>query len=888
MTEMEKVYDPAQVEGRIYEQWQQGGYFHAEPDPTKKPFCIVIPPPNVTGALHIGHALDNTLQDILVRYRRMQGYATLWLPGTDHAGIATQNVVERELRKEGLTRHDLGREKFVERVWAWKKIYGGKIIEQLKRLGSSCDWSRERFTMDEGLSGAVRKVFVDLYNEGLIYRGKRIINWCPRCETALSDVEVRHEDHVGELVRFRYPLESGGHVMVATTRLETMLGDTAIAVNPDDERYKELIGAYVTHPFFDRRLRIEPDQVVDPAFGTGAVKVTPAHDATDFEMGERHYLQKINIFDSKAAINEEGGSFAGQDRYEARESIRKALDEKGLLEGSEPHEYSIGVCDRCGTVVEPWLSEQWFVRMQPLAEPAIAAVKDGRTKFHPDRWTNFYLNWMEGIRDWCISRQLWWGHRIPVWYCDCGFHWAAIEDPSICPECEATTGFHQDPDVLDTWFSSQLWPFSTLGWPEKTPELDYFYPTSVIVPGYEIIHLWVSRMMMAGLYFMKDVPFRHAFIHGIVRDADGAKMSKSLGNVVDPLDLIDRYGTDALRFTLADHATGQDIFLHTEWIEGARNFANKLWNASRFILGTEVKAADSQPPPLLPEAGRLTLADRWILSRLNQTAATVSANFEAFEMAPAAKALFEFTRNDLCDWYIEAAKLRLYGDDEQTKADVKNVLVWVLEATLRLLHPIMPFITEEIWSFLPSYQAGASIMVAPWPETDATLADPIAESQFVAIQKIVSEIRSFRSKYAVSPKKEIDAHFAAADAAVLSDVEGNGQIIRSLAGLGELTFGRPGDEPGESKDHENAHLVAGAVDIFIPMAGLVDLDAERDRLGKTIAKALEEMGRISSKLGNEKFKSKAPAGVVAEQQRRLDEETERHDKLVSRLKALGQ
>jgi len=886
MTEIAKVYDPAQVEGRIYEKWVNGGYFHAEPDPGRKPFCIVIPPPNVTGALHIGHALDNTLQDILVRYRRMQGYATLWLPGTDHAGIATQNVVERELRKDGLTRHDLGREKFVERVWEWKKIYGSKIIEQLKRLGSSCDWGRERFTMDEGLSGAVRKVFVDLYNEGLIYRGKRIINWCPRCETALSDVEVRHEDYVGELVRFRYPLESGGYVTVATTRLETMLGDTAIAVNPDDERYKELIGANVTHPFFDRRLRIEPDDVVDPAFGTGAVKVTPAHDATDFEIGERHYLQKINIFDSKAAINENGGPFQGQDRYEARESIRKALDEQGLLEGSEAHEYSIGVCDRCGTVVEPWLSEQWFVRMQPLAEPAIEAVKDGRTKFHPDRWTNFYLNWMENIRDWCISRQLWWGHRIPVWYCDCGFQWATMNDPAECPECSATTGFHQDPDVLDTWFSSQLWPFSTLGWPEKTPELEYFYPTSVIVPGYEIIHLWVSRMMMAGLHFMKDVPFRHAFIHGIVRDAEGRKMSKSLGNVVDPLDLIDKYGTDALRFTLTNHATGQDIFLHTEWIEGARNFANKLWNASRFILGTEQGEA-SESAAALPQGDRLTLADRWILSRWNVAADAVSANFEAFEMAPAAKALFEFTRNDLCDWYIEAAKLRLYGDDELAMAEVKSVLVWVLEATLRLLHPIMPFITEEIWSFLPSYQQGTSIMVAPWPEPDAALADPTAEAQFAAIQEIVSEIRSFRSQYGVSPKKEIDAHFASADPSVLSDAEANIQIVRSLAGIGELTFGRSGEESGQYQEHERARLVAGAVDIFIPMAGLVDVGAERDRLGKTIAKALAEMGRISSKLNNEKFKLNAPTDVVAEQQRRLDEETERHDKLVSQLKALG-
>ncbi len=582
--EMPKVYAPAEVEDRLYREWESKGYFHAEIDPEKDPFTIVIPPPNVTGALHIGHALDHTLQDVLIRFKRMQGNPTLWLPGMDHAGIATQNVVERELRSQGLTRHDLGREKFVETVWEWKELYGGKITEQDRRLGSSLDWERERFTMDEGLSRAVRRVFVELYNDGLIYRGNRIINWCPRCGTALSDIEVEHSDYEGVLEQFRYDFEDGsGSLSVATTRLETMLGDTAVAVNPNDPRFTDDIGKFAVHPFSGRRIEIIADDAVDMEFGTGAVKMTPAHDPTDFEVAERHDLEKISIMDGQAIINANGAPFEGMDRYDAREAVRRALQEKGLYEGSTPHNYAIGKCSRCGTIVEPWLSEQWFVSMKPLAEPAIAAVKDGRTQFYPARWTNYYLNWMEGIRDWCISRQLWWGHRIPVWYCDNGHQWAAMDDPTECPECSSSE-IHQDPDVLDTWFSSQLWPFSTLGWPAETEDLDYFYPTSVLVTGYEIIHIWVSRMMMAGLRFMNEVPFEWVYIHGIVRDAQGRKMSKSLGNVIDPLELIDQYGTDALRFSLVEHATGQDIFLSTEWVSGSRNFVNKLWNAARFVL----------------------------------------------------------------------------------------------------------------------------------------------------------------------------------------------------------------------------------------------------------------------------------------------------------------
>ncbi|MBW3591618.1 MAG: valine--tRNA ligase [Actinobacteria bacterium] len=610
--EIPKNFNPTEVEDRLYQQWETRGYFRAHTDSGKPPYCIVIPPPNVTGVLHIGHALDHGLQDVLARFKRMQGYATLWLPGMDHAGIATQNVVERELRSQGLSRHDLGREKFVERVWEWKNLYGDRIGRQMRRLGASCDWSRERFTMDEGLSQAVRKVFVDLYNEGLIYRGNRIINWCPRCETALSDIEVDHSDHEGRLDRFRYKLEDGSSsVTVATTRLETMLGDTAIAVSPDDDRYRDVVGKWAIHPFSARRLPIIADDAVDTEFGTGAVKITPAHDANDFEMAERHDLAFINILDTKARVNAEGAPFEGLDRYEAREAVAEKLTELGLYEDRSAHNYAIGTCSRCSTVVEPWLSEQWFVKMQPLAEPAIAAVQDGKTKFYPARWTNYYVNWLQGIRDWCISRQLWWGHRIPVWYCKNGHTFACMEDPTSCPEC-STQQIVQDADVLDTWFSSQLWPFSTLGWPEQTEDLKTFYPTSVLVTGYEIIHLWVARMMMSALRFMDDVPFEWVYVHGIVRDADGRKMSKSIGNVIDPLELVDEYGADALRFTLIEHATGQDVFLSTEWVSGSRNFVNKMWNAARFAL---TQGGDANVAPL-PDRDRMELSDRWILSRL--------------------------------------------------------------------------------------------------------------------------------------------------------------------------------------------------------------------------------------------------------------------------------
>ncbi|HEX2053318.1 MAG TPA: valine--tRNA ligase [Actinomycetota bacterium] len=876
---MPKVYSPAEVEQRLYRDWERRGYFHVEPDPEREPFTIVIPPPNVTGALHIGHALDHTLQDVLIRFRRMQGYVALWLPGTDHAGIATQNVVERTLREQGLSRHDLGRERFVERVWEWKEVYGNRIFQQDRRLGASLDWSRERFTMDPGLSRAVRKVFVDLYNEGLIYRGNRIINWCPRCGTALSDIEVDHSDHDGVLEQFRYDFEDGsGSVSVATTRLETMLGDTAVAVNPKDQRFASAVGKFAIHPFSGRRIEIVADEAVDMDFGTGAVKMTPAHDPTDFEVAERHGLEKVSIMDGQARINENGAPFTGMDRYEAREAVRKALQEKGLYEGSAPHHYAIGRCSRCKTVIEPWLSEQWFVRMRPLAEPAIAAVKDGRTRFHPPRWTNYYLNWLENIRDWTISRQLWWGHRIPVFYCDNGHRWAALEDPTECPEC-GSGNIEQDPDVLDTWFSSQLWPFSTLGWPDKTPDLDYFYPTSVLVTGYEIIHLWVARMMMAGLKFMGDVPFRSVYIHGIVRDSQGRKMSKSLGNVIDPLELIDQYGTDALRFSLVEHATGQDIFLSTEWVSGSRNFVNKLWNAARFVL---VNTATGQAVGGIPDTGRLELSDRWILSRLTSTIDEVTAQLESFEPAGAARQVYEFIWSEFCDWYIEAAKVRLSSEDREVAETVRAVLVNVLEQALRLAHPFIPYVTEEIWQLLPLERDKDSIVISAWPSPEGgRLADPAAEASFDRVKSVVSSIRSFRSEYRINPKARLTPTASSEDPEERQALERDRVLVGRLAGLDDLRV-------TESLDGAaGARLLAGGVEISIPLEGLVDVAAEGDRMRKQIAKAEQEADKIAKKLSNQGFLSRAPEAVVAQQRRRLDEENATVTKLREQLRLLG-
>ena len=880
MSELPKVYDPHEVEDRLYRFWEDGGYFHAEPNATRLPYTIVMPPPNITGALHLGHGMDETLQDVLIRWRRMQGYEALWVPGTDHAGIATQNVVERELAKEGISRHDLGREGFIARVWEWREQYGTRIINQLKRLGCSCDWSRTRFTMDPGLSKAVRKVFVDLFDEGLIYRGNRIINWCPRCGTAIADVELDHSEHEGELVEFRYPLEGGGDISVATTRLETMLGDVAIAVNPRDERYTALIGREAVHPFDGRHLPIVADEAVDPAFGTGAVKITPAHDQTDFEIAERHNLEKINIFDTRARVNEHGGRFAGMDRYDAREAVRSALAEWGLIVGTTPHRYAIARCDRCKTIVEPWLSEQWFVRMEPLARPAIEAVESGATRFYPERWTKYYLNWMHQIRDWCISRQLWWGHRIPVFSCDvCGETWAALEDPEHCRTCGAGHP-RQDPDVLDTWFSSQLWPFSTLGWPEDTPELGYFYPTSVLVTGYEIIHLWVARMMMSGLHFMGDVPFAWVFVHGIVRDAQGRKMSKSLGNVIDPLDLMDRYGTDALRFMLAEHATGQDIFLHEEWTAGARNFANKLWNVSRFVMMNLDDRPRTLEPPTLDDLGT---ADRWILSRLASTIAEVTTNLEGFEISVAARSLYSFVWNEFCDWYVEVAKLALREEATRQKEAAQQVLRFVLESILRLLHPFMPFITDEIWQRMPGPQpADPSIMRAPWPAELPALADPRSEEDFDRVRDVVSAIRSFRADHHVESDAKMRVHLSAADDLTAASLHRQQATIASLGRVQEVSLQATGAGDGPA-----TRLVAGPVDIVIPLEGLLDLDAERTRLARALEKVRSEIQRFSGKLANEGFLAKAPPAVVAGEQHKLDEATATEEKLQAQLREIG-
>ncbi|MGE5509566.1 MAG: valine--tRNA ligase, partial [Chitinophagales bacterium] len=729
--EMAKTYDPHEVEQRWYRFWEEGRYFHAEPNPKKKPYCIVIPPPNVTGSLHLGHAWDNTIQDILIRYHRMAGFETLWMPGTDHAGIATQVKVEDKLREAGLTKYDLGREKFLERVWEWKEEYGGRILQQLRRLGSSCDWERTRFTMDEGCSKAVREVFVRLYKKGLIYQGNRIINYCPHCQTTLSDIEVEHVEREGRLWHIRYPFKEGdGFVTVATTRPETMLGDTAVAVHPSDKRYQGLVGRTLVLPLMNREIPIVADEYVDPSFGSGAVKVTPAHDPNDFEIGQRHDLPSILVIGPDGRMTAEAGAYAGQDRYEARKAVLAALKEQGLLIEEQKHRHAVGQCYRCDTTVEPLLSKQWFVRMKPLAEPAIAAVKDGRTRFVPKRFTKLYLHWMENIKDWCISRQLWWGHRIPVWYCqDCGEVICAKEDPEKCTKC----GGHliQDPDVLDTWFSSGLWPFETLGWPEKTAELAYFYPTAVLCTGFDIIFFWVARMMVMGLENMGEVPFHDVFIHGLIRDAQGRKMSKSLGNGVDPLEVIDEYGADALRFSLATAvAAGYDQRFRMERVEVARNFANKVWNAARFALmnlqdfaapGRELEAKELLALPL-------ALPDRWILSRYAAVAQKVTQRLDRYDLVEAGKSLYDFLWSELCDWYLELAKPRLYGKQgEDERKTAQTVLWYVLEHTLRLLHPFMPFLTEEIWQKLP--HRGKALLVAAWPKAGRALRNLQAERE---------------------------------------------------------------------------------------------------------------------------------------------------------------
>jgi valyl-tRNA synthetase len=864
--ELAKGYEPHDVEKRWYAEWEAKGYFHAAAASDQKPYSIVIPPPNVTGALHMGHALNNTLQDILCRWKRQQGYNVLWMPGTDHAGIATQNVVERQLAAEKRDRHELGREAFIERVWKWKAESGGQIIGQLKRLGASCDWERERFTMDEGLSKAVRTVFVTLYQDGLIYRDNRLINWCPRCHTALSDIEVEHEDKKGHLWHIRYPVAGvpGQYVVVATTRPETMLGDTAVAVHPEDERYRALIGEKVILPLVNREIPVVADEYVDREFGTGVVKITPAHDFNDFEVGQRHGLDMINVFDESGVVNSAGRQYEGMDRFEARKRIVGELEAAGLLERIEDHAMAVGGCYRCKTVVEPYLSLQWYVKVAPLAERALAAVKEGKTRIIPKQWENTYYDWMENIRDWCISRQIWWGHRIPAWFCDhCGEVTVAMQDPAVCSTC-GSDEIRQETDVLDTWFSSALWPFSTMGWPEQTAELAAFYPTSCLVTGFDILFFWVARMMMMGLHFMDEVPFGDVYIHALVRDAHGQKMSKSKGNVIDPLTIIDQYGTDAFRFTLAAFAAqGRDIKLAEERIAGYRNFCNKVWNAARFTL---MNLEGFDPDPL--RLGELALAegDKWILHRLNETARETNKALAEYRFNEAAMGLYQFTWSEFCDWYLELSKKDLYGDDHQRKTTTRYVLWYTLEHLLRLLHPFMPFITEEIWQALPGTKETATIMLAPYPEPDTERFHPEAAANMERVMAVIGGIRNIRGEMEVPPSREISVILSCGGEESLRLMKHNEGAIISLARVADLAIGQ-----GIEKPEDASIQVAGDVQIYVPLKGLVDTEEEEKRLLKEIAKIEKEIDQFSKKLENPSFVERAPADVVAREREKLTE-----------------
>lgn len=876
--ELAKGYEPFEVEKKWYAEWLNKKYFHPDLSSPRKPYSIVIPPPNVTGALHMGHALNNTLQDILCRWKRMSGENVLWMPGTDHAGIATQNVVERQLTAEGMDRHDLGREAFIERVWKWKGESGGQIIGQLKRLGASCDWDRERFTMDEGLSKAVRTVFVRLYNEGLIYRANRLINWCPRCHTALSDIEVEHEEKNGHLWHIRYPVigQPGRFLVVATTRPETMLGDTAVAVHPEDERYKDLHGAKVLLPLLNREIPVVADEYVDREFGTGVVKITPAHDFNDFEVGARHNLENINIFDESGVINEAGQQYEGMDRFAARARIIEDLEAAALLEKIDEHSLSVGGCYRCKTVVEPYLSLQWYVKVGPLADRAMKAVKDGKTRILPKHWENTYFDWMENIRDWCISRQIWWGHRIPAWFCDkCGKITVAMEDPAVCPDC-GSDRLRQETDVLDTWFSSALWPFSTMGWPEKTPELKQFYPTSCLVTGFDILFFWVARMMMMGLHFMDEVPFKDVYIHALVRDASGQKMSKSKGNVIDPLTVIDQFGTDAFRFTLAAFAAqGRDIKLSEERISGYRNFCNKIWNAARFTM---MNLEGFAPDNVVFEELALSETDEWILHRLNETADETGRALDEYRFNEAAMTLYQFTWNEFCDWYLEFSKQDLYGTDPVRKATTQYILWMVLENLLRLLHPFIPFITEEIWQSLPKGERcfsrgsggdwSASIMLAPYPMKREDWNFEDAAERMSQIMEVISAIRTIRGEMEVPPSREINVLISASSQASEDLAKLFENKIKALARVKELIIGQNLEKP------ENASVQpAGAFQIFVPLKGLVDVAEEEKRLLKEIAKLDKEVEIFSKKLENPSFIDRAPADIVEKEKSKLAEVT---------------
>ncbi|WP_346989938.1 valine--tRNA ligase [Anaerotruncus colihominis] len=869
--QLDKVYDPKQVEDKTYRFWQDGGYFHAEPNPDKKPYTIVIPPPNITGRLHMGHALDETLQDILIRWRRMQGYEALWLPGTDHASIATEAKIVEAMRQEGVTKEQLGREGFLERAWAWKREYGGHILDQLKKLGSSCDWQRERFTLDEGCSRAVREVFVRFFEQGLIYRGERIVNWCPHCLSTISDIEVEYEEKDGFFWHINYPIVGTDDVLeIATTRPETLLGDTAVAVHPDDERYKHLIGKMVLLPIVNKQIPIVADEYVEMDFGTGVVKITPAHDPNDFEVGLRHGLPIVNVMNDDATINENGGKYQGLTREECRRQIVKDLEDGGFLKAVEPYKHNVGSCYRCGSVIEPRVSKQWFVKMEPLAKPAIEAVRSGRTRFIPERFDKIYFNWMENIKDWCISRQLWWGHRIPAWYCaGCGEMVVSRETPQTCPKC-GSHRLEQDPDTLDTWFSSALWPFSTLGWPDDTPELRYFYPTDTLVTGYDIIFFWVARMIFSGLAHMDEAPFKTVLIHGLVRDAQGRKMSKSLGNGIDPLEIIDRYGADALRFTLATgNSPGNDMRFSDEKVNASRNFANKIWNASRFIL---MNLSDDVEPGL-PET--LNIEDKWVLSKYRTLVREVTDNLEKFELGLAVQKLYDFIWDILCDWYIELCKSRLQAGGETSEA-AQRVLVYVMTGTLKLLHPFMPFITEEIWQALP--HDGESIMVAPWPQADAALDFSADESDFEMIMQVIRAIRARRGEMNVPPSKKTRLFIMTAHKAVF---EQGRPFFARLAFASDVELGDSFDADG------SVQVVTDAARVFIPMDELVDREKELARLGREKAACEKDIAALSSKLDNPGFVAKAPAQVVDGERAKLAKARERLAKIEESIAAFS-
>lgn len=872
-SKLAKTYNPHEVEDRIYKSWLDGGYFHAEADPQKKPYTIVIPPPNITGQLHMGHALDETLQDILIRFKRMQGYCALWIPGTDHASIATEAKIVEAMRKEGIKKEDIGREAFLKRAWEWKEKYGGRIVEQLKKLGSSCDWERERFTLDEGCSKAVREVFVRLYEKGLIYRGKRIINWCPRCRTSISDAEVEFAERDGFFWHLRYPFKDGsGYIQLATTRPETMLGDTAVAVHPEDERYKAYIGKTLILPLVGREIPVIADEYVERDFGTGVVKITPAHDPNDFEVGLRHNLPVINVMDDGGNINENGGKYAGMPGLQARKKIVEDLKEQGFLVKVEPIKHNVGACYRCGALIEPRVSTQWFVKMEPLAKPALDAVRAGKVRFVPDRFAKIYYHWMENIKDWCISRQLWWGHRIPAWYCqDCGEIIVSRDTPHKCPKC-GSENLKQDEDTLDTWFSSALWPFSTLGWPDETPDFKYFYPTNTLVTGYDIIFFWVSRMIFSAIEQTGEVPFNTVLIHGLIRDEQGRKMSKSLGNGIDPLKIIDKYGADALRFMLATgNSPGNDMRFSSDKVEASRNFANKIWNASRFIQmnidGHDVK---NELPP------ELALEDKWIVNLFNATAKEVTENLEHFELGIAVQKLYDFLWNEFCDWYIEIAKIRLNSDNEKAAQNARQVLVWVMSGTMKLLHPFMPFITEEIWQALP--HDGETIMLSKWPEYDKTLCFSEASEEMEKIMDAVRAVRNRRSEMNVPPSRKTHMYIETA----FADTFRNGMAILNRLAFAEHV------EISEKYDLEGfVTVVTPDAKIFIPTDELVDKQAELIRLNKELESAQKQLNTANAKLKNEKFLMKAPEKVVDGVKQNAGKLSEHIALLRSGIEALG-